>query len=274
VTRLLGAVELGGTRVMAAVGTGPRDLRQRLRLATQDPATTLSEIVSFLRAHRVKAVGVGSFGPLANRGIADTPKPGWSGTRVAPLLEEALGVPVALDTDVNAAALGEASIGCGLGRDPFLYVTVGTGIGGGLLRRGLTVPGLEMGHVRVPHDGSFAGVCPFHGDCLEGLASGPAIAARWGAELPEGHAAWTEVGRLVGVGLAGYALTLAPGRICLGGGIGGRPEVLAAARASLAAMLAGYPRQVDPTDLVVAPALGDRSGIVGAMLLAAAIDDD
>lgn len=266
---MFGAVEAGGTKFVVGVGQGPGALAVVERIPTVDPPATLGAVAAILRSHAVEAVGVACFGPLDGRGIGRTPKPGWSGVPVADWLEDALGVPVALDTDVNGAALGEAAVGCAVGCDPFLYVTVGTGIGGGLLRNGRPVPGLEMGHVRVPHDRGFAGVCPFHGDCVEGLVSGPALEARWGrADLPVDHAAWDEVVAVLAGALASWTVTLAPQRICLGGGVGSRPELLPRLRRALRTRLGGYPRDIDPCTFLVQPALGDESGVRGALVLA------
>ena len=206
----IGAIETGGSKVICAVGTGPDDIRDRIRIPTTAPSETLAEVTEFLlRHHRetpLAAVGVGSFGPLDLRPgsptyghVAATPKPGWPYANLLGPIREALNLPVALDTDVNAAALGEHRWGAGVGLDSLVYITVGTGIGGGAVVAGRPLHGAshpEMGHGRIPHDRAvdpFEGFCPYHVDCLEGLASGPAIEARWGhpaESLPEGHHAW------------------------------------------------------------------------------------
>ena len=192
-----------------------------------------------------------------------------------------LGVPVAFDTDVNAAALGEWRYGAARGLDTFLYLTVGTGIGGGALVNGRVLHGLvhpEMGHVRVARDHSadpFAGACPFHGDCLEGLASGTAMAARWGRpahELPVDHSAWTLEAHYLAQALQGFVCTLSPQRIVMGGGVMDQPQLLARVRRELQRLLHGYiqaPELLDDIDAyVVAPALGRRAGAIGALVLA------
>lgn len=291
---MVGGIEAGGTKFVCVVGTGPDDLRAETRVPTTTPAETLREVVSFFRAQRdahspVEALGIGSFGPVdldpasPTWGfITATPKPGWAHTDVAGTLRCELNVPVAFDTDVNAAALGEGRYGAARGLDTFLYLTVGTGIGGGALVNGDVLHGLvhpEMGHVRVPHDlaaDPFAGVCPFHGDCLEGLASGPAIAARWGVPaeaLPPDHEAWTLEARYLALALSGFVCTLSPQRIIVGGGVMAEPTLLPRVRSTLAALLNGYvqaPALLDDLDrYVVAPALGSRAGVIGALVLAA-----
>jgi len=227
----------------------------------------------------VAAVGVASFGPLdldprsPRRGtIAATPKPGWSGADVAGAFR-ALGVPVAVDTDVNGAALAEHRWGAGRGLDVFVYVTVGTGIGGGAVIGGRTLRGAahpEMGHLRVPRDREadrFPGVCPFHGDCLEGLASGPAMERRWGAPpeaLPADHPGWSLEARYLALGLAAVVAVLAPERIAIGGGVTGQPALLPMVREELRRVLGGYLAMPD----IVPPALGARAGVLGGVALA------
>jgi fructokinase len=214
--------------------------------------------------------------------ITTTPKPGWRDTDLVGPLRAALGVPIVVDTDVNAAALGEWRWGAAQGLDTVLYLTVGTGIGGGGLVGGRPLHGLvhpEMGHVRVPHDRArdpFDGVCPFHGDCLEGLASGPALAARWGraAEaLPADHPAWPLEAHYLALALHGCVCTLSPERIVVGGGVMEAPHLLPQVRAELLRLLNGYvqaPAIVDDVaGYVVPPALGRRSGVLGALALAA-----
>ncbi|MFH1572186.1 MAG: ROK family protein, partial [Gemmatimonadota bacterium] len=188
---LYGAIEAGGTKFVCAVGTSPDDLRAEVRLPTTTPEETLGRVLEFFRQQHVReplaAVGIGSFGPVdpdpaspTFGHVTTTPKPGWAGTDFAGVVRRALAVPVGFDTDVNAAALGEHRWGAARGLDTFVYLTVGTGIGGGGLCDGHLLHGLmhpEMGHVPVRHDRQrdpFEGACPFHGDCLEGLASGPA----------------------------------------------------------------------------------------------------
>ena len=290
---LLGSIEAGGTKFVCVVGTGPDDLRAELRVPTTAPAETLATALQFFQAQqaahgRIDALGIGSFGPVdlhpasAHFGfITSTPKPGWANTDVAGFFRHGLGVPVAFDTDVNAAALGEWRYGAARGLDTFLYLTVGTGVGGGALVNGRVLHGLvhpEMGHVRVAHDRGadpFAGVCPFHGDCLEGLASGTAMAARWGRpahELPAEHPAWTLEAHYLAQALQGFVCTLSPQRIVIGGGVMDQPQLLPRVRRELQRLLHGYiqaPELRHDIDAYVVPAaLGRHAGALGALVLA------
>ena len=272
---VFGGIEAGGTKWRCAVGTGPDDLRAETAIPTTGPAETLAAAVAFFeREGPVDALGVGSFGPvdLARGAIANTPKPGWAGTAVAGELGRRLGVRIALDTDVNAAALGEHRWGAAEGLDTFAYVTVGTGIGlggmaGGRLLHGLSHP--EAGHVRIPHDlqaDPFPGICPFHGDCLEGLASGPALEARWGrpADQLDDEAAWALEARYLALGLVALIAVLSPERVVVGGGVMQRAGLLDQVRREVDELLNGYV----PAPELVAPALGARAGVLGALALA------
>jgi fructokinase len=281
-----GGVETGGTWCVCAVGRGPGELDALEEFPTGEPDETIARIAAFFqREGPVAALGVGAFGPLDLREgsptwghVTTTPKRAWREAALGPRLREALGVPVAFDTDVNAAALGEHRWGAGRGADSLLYLTVGTGIGGGLLldgrpRHGLVHP--EVGHLRIPHDGSFAGVCPSHGDCLEGLASGPAIAARWGTapeELPDGHPAWELEAEQLALGILAVVMVASPERVIVGGGVLNHAPLLGLIRRRLPALLNGYLRSSllaeAIEDYLVAPALGDRAGVLGAIALA------
>ena len=291
---LCGGIEAGGTKFVCVVGSGPDDIRADARIPTTSPDETLGAVLRFFRAQTAQhgplsAIGIGSFGPVdlhpaSSRWgfITSTPKPGWANTDIAGPFRREFGVPVAFDTDVNAEALGEWRYGAAQGLDTFLYLTVGTGIGGGGLVGGRAMHGLvhpEMGHVCVPHDLSadpFPGVCPFHGDCLEGLASGSAMAERWGRPadtLPAEHPAWALEARYLALALQGFVCTLSPQRIVMGGGVMDQPHLLPHVRQQLKALLNGYiqaPEVLDDMDsYVVAPALGRRSGAIGALVLAA-----
>jgi fructokinase len=286
---IFGGVETGGTWVVCALGTGPEDIVEQETFATAEPEPTLERIVAFFeRGSRPAAIGVGSFGPvdLDPRSetwghVTSTPKPGWPHTPVAPVLRDRLGVPVVFDTDVTAAAIGEHRWGAATGVDSVCYLTIGTGIGAGLLIGGRPVHGLihpEVGHLRIPHDRErdpFTGNCPRHGDCWEGLAAGGAIAARWDAnprELPDDHPAWALEAEYVALGLLAIVLVASPQRVVAGGGVLERPGVLAAARARLIELNAGYLETpllgAEIDRYVVAPALGDRAGVLGAIALA------
>jgi len=285
---LRGSIEAGGTKWICAVGTGLDDLASETRIDTTSPSETLGRVIDFFRNQpAIDSLGVASFGPLelrsdrANFGsITATPKPGWSNTDLAGTLGGALGVPVGIDTDVNGAALGEGRWGSAVGLTSFVYLTVGTGIGAGVLVDGRPLHGLvhpEIGHVAVnrhPDDG-FAGLCPFHGDCFEGLASGPAISERWGDEPRQlapalARSAAQMEAFYVAEGLRTIVFTLAPERIIVGGGVSQIDGFHQDVRSALMKTLAGYPglSEHESEDFVVAPGLGDRSGIAGGFVLA------
>jgi fructokinase len=293
VSRLIGAVEAGGTKVLCAAGRAGGGIIAETRIPTTTPADTLGAVQRFFANvtadfGALAAIGVATFGPVDVRRASPTfgrllatPKPGWAGTDwVAPLAAR-FGCPVAIDTDVGAAALAEALHGAGRGCGTVVYVTVGTGIGGGIAIDGRTQNGSlhpEMGHIGVrrhERDGAFGGLCPFHGDCLEGLASGPAIAARYGAALdalPTEHEAASVVGFYLGQLAATALLMLSPERIVFGGGVMNHAALLPAIRRAAAKLLNGYAGIVDATleRVIVPPGLSERSGIVGALALAEA----
>jgi fructokinase len=292
-TELLGGIEAGGTKFVCVVGRSSGEIIERARIDTTTPAVTLAETVRFFRdagerRGPVAAFGVASFGPLdlaptspTYGRITRTPKANWSGADLVGPLVSQFGMPVAIDTDVNGAALSEARWGAGTGHRSVVYVTAGTGIGGGIAVDGRALPGLihpEMGHLRVPrhpYDHEFRGVCPFHGDCLEGLASGPAVLARWGQrldQLPNDHPACEVVGFYLGQLCAAIALMVSPSVIVLGGGLtlDGRiyPFVRNAAREQLAGYLE-HPRLCESfDDFIVPPGLADQAGALGALILA------
>ena len=276
----VGAIEAGGTKWLCAVGTGPDDLVATETIPTTTPDETIGRALAFFRRQGpIGAVGIGCFGPVDLRpgspawgSITTTPKPGWTDTDVAGVVGVELGVPVAFDTDVNAAALGEHRWGAARGLDTFCYVTIGTGIGGGAIAGGAVVHGLvhpEFGHMRIPHDldaDPFGGLCPYHGDCWEGLASGPAIEARWGRpprQLVDVEAVWRLEARYVALGLVNVVAVLSPERIVLGGGVMEVPGLLPLVRAEVDDLLAGY-----VATEIVPPALGPLSGVLGAFVLA------
>ena len=272
---VLGGIEAGGSKWECAVGTGPDDLRAVWTTRTTMPAETIGEAVAFFgREGPVDALGIGSFGPvdLARGVITTTPKPGWAHTDVAGEIGRRLGVPLAFDTDVNAAALGEHRWGALQGLDVCCYLTVGTGIGAGVLVGGTPVHGLqhpEVGHVRIPHDRDddpFPGVCPFHGDCWEGLASGPALEARWGRppEELEDDAPWALEARYLALGLLALTAVVSPQRIVLGGGVMNRDGLLELVQRQLDQLVNGYVAVPE----LVPPVLGARAGVLGALALA------
>lgn len=288
-----GGVEAGGTKVVCAVGTGPRDVRAVTVIATTTPEQTLGRVVDFFRWHRdrgqrIDAVGVASFGPLDLHPasprygcITSTTKPGWAGTDLLGYLTGRLDLPVVLDTDVNGAAYGEHRWGATRALDTSVYLTVGTGIGGGVIVDGRALRGLlhpEMGHLHVQRhlDDRFVGRCPFHGDCLEGLASGPAIAERTGRPPNDLGDQQDPAVRIEAWYLAQLVTTvtyvLSPQRIVLGGGVLKLPGLLTAVRHAIRTRLGGAlpaPELGERiTDYLVPPALGDRAGVLGALALA------
>jgi fructokinase len=291
---LLGGLELGGTKCSCLIGTGPEDVRMHVTVPTgADPAATFDRIDAEFRrgieAHGpISALGVASFGPIDRRAasprygwITSTPKPGWRDTSVVSRLAH-LGVPIGFDTDVNGAALAEGRWGAARGLADFAYVTVGTGVGVGLFANGALVHGFlhpELGHIRVARreGDTWPGACGFHGDCVEGLASGPAIAARAGAPahlISAADAVWDGVVHALAQLLHTLVLATAPRRILLGGGvIEARPELLAGLRRELASSLNGYvPHEelgVGIESYITSPGLGSRAGALGALALAA-----
>jgi len=277
-------VELGGSKCVVLLASGPGGVRARETVPTTTPAETLAAVRAQLEAWSpgFAALGIASFGPLdLDRGrIAATPKPGWQDADVAGALGAGLGVPVALDTDVNGAALAEMEWGSGRGLADFAYITVGTGIGVGLIVDGRPTRGFghcELGHLRVPRLSSddWPGACPYHGDCVEGLASGAAIARRAGvataADLPDGHPVWEGVVHVLAMLCHALVLAAAPGRIAIGGGVAaGRPLLLPRIEAKLIESLAGYVTLPSGGPYVVPPELGDLAGPLGAIALARA----
>jgi fructokinase len=285
---VVGGIETGGSTWECAVGTGPEDVRAAETIPTTTPAETIGRAVAFLeRAGPVEAIGIGSFGPVdLKRGsptwghITTTPKPGWAQADVAPEIGRRLGVPVAFDTDVNAAALGEHRWGAGRGLDTFVYVTVGTGIGGGGLVNGKLMHGLlhpELGHMRIPHDldaDPFPGACPFHGDCWEGLASGRAIEARWGRpahELAGDQRVWELEAHYLALGLVSVMCVVSPERIVLGGGVARHEGLLPLVRSRVVELMGGYLGAAavrgDVDGYITGPKLGSRAGVLGAIAL-------
>lgn len=285
---LVAGVELGGTKCVCILAEGPDAVRDEVRIATTTPAETFSAIGDVLARWRgFRALGLASFGPLdldlgsPDHGrIVATPKPGWSGADLT-TLARGLAVPTAIDTDVNGAAYAEGRWGAARGLSSWAYITIGTGIGVGAVVGGRSITGLghaEAGHLRVARlaGDAFPGVCPYHGDCVEGLASGPAVAARAGraAEtLSADDPAWGPTIHALGGLLHNLVLTTAPQRILIGGGLGGgQPALLPRLRSALLDSLGGYAtagRIADQIDAFIAPpALGARAGPLGSIALA------
>ena len=286
---LYGGVEAGGTKFVCAVGCGPDDLLAEESFPTTTPEETLGRTVAFFRKHlsQLSSIGIGSFGPVdpdptsSTYGfITTTPKPGWADTEFAGCLRRELELPVGFDTDVNAAAMGEHRWGAARGLDTFVYLTVGTGIGGGGLvahrrMRGLIHP--EMGHMRLPRaDGDdFAGVCPFHGDCLEGMISGPALEARVGGparDLPPQHPEWDFQVHYLAHAIVNITCVLSPQRIIVGGGVMHQVHLFPRLRGKVQELLNGYIQSdtiLNHIDrYIMPPELGDRAGVLGTIALA------
>jgi fructokinase len=288
-SELYGGVETGGTWCVCAVAEGAGQVVAEEQLPTRDPESTLARIVDFFQSHAAAhAIGIGSFGPVdldptsPTWGyVTTTPKPGWRHVAVATVVRDRLGVPVAFDTDVNAAALAEHRWGAGRGVDSVCYVTVGTGIGTGLVVNGRPWHGLvhpEGGHMRVPHDRErdpFEGSCPVHGDCWEGLAAGGAMAERWQTppeRLDVDHPAWALEAEYLALGIVNLILMVSPERVIVGGGVLEHRPLLDMIRAQLRTVMAGYLEAPEVGDgigsYLVAPELGDRAGVLGAVALA------
>lgn len=285
---LYGAIEAGGTKFVCAIGSGPDDM-ELCRIETTSPAETLGHVTDFFKPHSttLRGIGVASFGPLDLNSesttygfITSTPKPGWANTNLLAFLQRELKLPIAFDTDVNAAALGEAAYGAARELKDFIYLTIGTGIGGGVVANSHLIHGLvhtELGHILLPKhpDDSYEGHCPFHGDkCFEGLACGPAISARWGkksSELECGHPAWELQAWYMGAALASFVCTLSPQRIILGGGVMEVEGLLQKIQAQTAAHLNSYVQHASITEhmnkYIVLPELGARAGVIGALEL-------
>ncbi|MEP7222321.1 MAG: ROK family protein [Novosphingobium sp.] len=280
-----GLIEAGGTKFVLGIADVAGSISASQRIPTTTPAETLGKAIAWFKAQGLDpaAIGVGSFGPLdldpaspTWGHIAATPKPHWAGADMVGPFRDAFGCLVGLDTDVNGAALAEARWGAGKAGDSLLYLTIGTGIGGGYVAQGRLLRGAthpEMGHMRVPRhsqDAGFSGVCPFHGDCLEGLASGPAITARWGASLSDlgaGHPGALMIGWYLAQAVVTFMAVLQPARIVLGGGVMNTPELIEHVRREAVTSAAGY-FAGDPHQMIVAPGLGERSGLLGALALA------
>ena len=284
--RLFGGIELGGTKTVLAIGTGSGKIIARRTVPTRAPEAVIADAATFFAegGYRLSALGVGAFGPIViDRKAADygqlceTNKPGWSGFRLTDALEQAIGLPVQLVTDVGAAGIGEARLGALRGQDIGIYLTVGTGIGGAIIVGGKVLPALlhpEMGHIaleRVPGD-TAPSTCNFHDNCAEGLAAGPAVAARFGKSLdhfapddPE----FLMIADYLGQMCCHLVLTLSPQRIVLGGGVGGAPGIVPAAHRAMVRHLGRYgPVAVTDDAFLTTPALGQDAGITGALVCA------
>ena len=294
--KLYGGIEAGGTKFVCVVASGPGQVVDEIRFKTTTPEETLGRAIQFFQPYvdsaQIRIIGVGAFGPLDLNPksptygfITTTPKPGWGNTDVLGTLRRALKINVAFDMDVNTAALGEYLWGASKGCDPSLYLTIGTGIGGGYIVNGRPLIGmvnLEMGHVLIPHSREldpFSGICPFHSDCFEGLANGPAIEKRLGvrgALIPDDDPYWDIEADYIASALMNYILTLSPKKIILGGGVMQREFLFSKVRRRVHELLNGYVssksllENID--DYIQPPGLGNQAGSLGAIALAMQMD--
>lgn len=285
--KLYGALEAGGTKMVCAIGDENGNILERISIPTRTPAETMGPMIDFFRGKGIRALGIGCFGPVdLKKGsrtygyITSTPKLAWQNYPIVAEFEKALGVPVGFDTDVNAAALGEATWGCTRDVENSIYITVGTGVGVGVIIGGKPYHGMlhpEGGHIllaRHPDDPMVGSGCPFHENCLEGLAAGPSLEKRWGikgAELTGRKEVWQLEAYYIGQALADYILILSPERIVLGGGVTHQEGLLVLIRQETAKQLAGYIRTaaIDHLDsYIVGVSLNDNQGVMGAVKLA------
>lgn len=280
---MLGAIEAGGTKFVCAVGDHLGNITDLVQIPTTVPEETMKEVMAFFQKYPIEAIGIGSFGPIdVNREsptygyITSTPKTAWQDFPFVQTLKEAFPVPVGFNTDVNAAALGEATLGAAKGLDSCLYITVGTGIGAGAIVQGNLLQGLshpEMGHILVRRhpDDEYKGKCPYHRDCLEGLAAGPGIEERWGEKgvgLAERTEVWDLEGYYIAQALMQYILILSPKKIILGGGVMNQEQVFPFIYKHLTELINGYVALPELSSYIVHPGLGDNAGITGSLLLA------
>ena len=288
--KLYGGIEGGGTKFNCAIGDGPQNIVKEARFATTTPEETIGQVIEFFTPFldQMYGIGLGSFGPFdvdpaspTFGYITTTPKPGWGNTNILGMLREKIHTPIAVDMDVVVAGLGEARWGASKNDSHSLYLTIGTGIGGGYIVDGQplrALTSLEMGHIRIPHDlklDPFQGACPYHGDCFEGLAAGPAIQARFGQRaetLTNDNPYWDVEAGYIAHALTNFILSLAPQRIIIGGGVMQKDFMFPLVRKKVQELLNGYishDRIIDHMDdYIVPPALGGQAGVLGCIALA------
>ena len=276
---MIGGIELGGTKCIAAVAESPDNILIKKVISTKDPKSTFSEIISFFKDYEIESLGIGSFGPIVldskskDYGIlVAESKEGWNGVNVVNSLSN-ISSNIILDTDVNAAAYGEYNYGSGQKCKTLVYVTIGTGIGAGILLNGKSHIGnfhLEIGHMLIPNPDNSKGVCRIHGNCWEGLASGPAIESKWNIEasrLDKQHVAWQKEAELLAFGLINIISNHSPDKIILGGGVMNQQHLFEMIRLKVKETWNGYTPLGSLSDLILEPALGNDSGIVGSLSL-------
>ncbi len=283
---VIGGIEAGGTKMVCAVGDEAGNLSDRMTVLTGTPEDTLPRMIRYFKEKKVEALGIGCFGPLdldrkspGYGSITSTPKPGWAGCEILKVFREALSVPVGLDTDVNGAVLGEVLLGAAKDCDTAVYLTIGTGAGVGVYCNGALLHGLvhpEAGHLLIGRKSgdSFPGVCPFHENCLEGLASGPALEKRWGrpaAELFAREEVWELEAYYLAQAVSNYILAYSPQKVILWGGVMHQTQLFGLVRAKVRELLNGYVRhpalEEELDGYIVPPGLGDNAGIIGAIQL-------
>jgi len=278
---VIAGAELGGTKCILAVGNSPTEIRERKIISTERPEFTLPEIFKFFNNFEIESIGIGTFGPInidkksKNYGLLlSESKKGWRGVNIFTEFSENISAKIIIDTDVNAAAIGEYYYGAGNKFKNIVYVTVGTGIGAGVLVSGRPYIGnfhLEIGHISIPNQDNITGVCKIHGDCWEGLASGPAIENRWNldsSEIPEHHVAWDKEAELIAYGLVSIIANHSPDKIILGGGVMKQTHLYSKIRSYIRILWNDYTPLVDLSELICEPGLGQDSGIIGSLYLA------
>lgn len=286
---LYGGIEAGGTKFVCAVGTGPDDIRAETRFPTSTPDEAITKAIDFFKSQPepVDSIGIATFGPVDPDPesptfgyITTTPKPHWADTNFVGTIKESIDVPIGFDTDVNGAALGEQRWGAAQGLHTFVYITVGTGVGGGAMVNGRLAHGMmhpEMGHMLVPHraDDPYKGMCPFHGDCWEGLTAGGALWGRWETDpttLAADHPAWELEAHYLALGLVNIVTIFSPQRVIMGGGVMDQAQLFPLIQSKLGEQLNGYIKTEQIMqgldEFVVPPGLGNRAGVLGAIALA------
>lgn len=282
----LGALEAGGTKMVCAIGNEQGEIFERISIPTETPEITVPKMIEYFKDKEIEALGIACFGPIdLNRNsetygyITTTPKLPWVNYDIVGTFKKALGIPVGFDTDVNGSALGEATWGITKGLESSMYITIGTGVGAGVITNGKLLHGMlhpEAGHVLLTKhaDDRYEGRCPYHKNCLEGLAAGPAIEARWGkkgVELADKKEVWEMEAYYIGQALVGYILTLSPQRIVLGGGVMHQEHMMPLVREEVKRQLNGYLKTKELDDMesyIVLPSLDDNQGIMGSLKLA------
>lgn len=282
----IGALEAGGTKMVCAIGDENGNIMERVSIPTETPEVTMPKIIEFFKAAKVEAIGVGCFGPVDLNKTSDqygyitsTPKLSWRYYNILGVLKQELNVPVGFDTDVNAAALGEATYGITKGLDVSLYITIGTGVGVGVYINGQLLHGMlhpEAGHILVERqeEDTFEGCCPYHKNCLEGLAAGPAIGKRYGksaVELSNCEEVWRLEANYIAQALYNYTCMLSPNKIVLGGGVMHQTQLYPLIWEEYKKIMNGYIDTKEVRDIenyIVAPTLNDNQGILGCLELA------